>query len=547
MKKLTLGLFIFAAMATPASAQQLAPAPHAAPRTPVSRETVAERRAPPRDVTGAAMVIDGDHLRVDDTDMRLFGVVTPQLSANFGPQARAELDAVVGAGKTLTCRVRDRDHDGHLLASCITPGGDDPAYELLRRGLAVAARGSISGTELEQPYDQAEEAAQAAKMGLWSVMATAPAAAAPVAVVAPKPPEPVVVKAPEAPKVEPIKVELSKTADVVQPRTSSAVVAPVIASAAVSAAKEAVAPAPSDDVGFFARYQLLIAVVLMLSTALSVIAAVLWQRHRERREELKSLAAALRGELQSARAVCLTRVRAIDSDKEDQAAAWPRIRSTLYQACVARLGMLGAELARQVSSIYGQASDYASYYNNLDDDSESTTPKKQALQMLVAHIDEVLPRLAGIERSGSLNATNVYAVPTSAVPPAAAPVATVVETAPVSVVEPVPTLRPRVSSLERRSLTIEEQSFTAPPAVELPASVTPVTTKALPQPSLEDKFRNAIQSLRERFVEHPTQHNSSEADEHMGDYTTMIEEDIERYSFAGDQDDESSPYGRLRH
>jgi superfamily I DNA/RNA helicase len=77
-------------------------------------------------------------------------------------------------------------------------------------------------------------------------------------------------------------------------------------------------------------------------------------------------------------------LRLIANEDDDRNTNWPRIRSTLYQAYVGRLGWLGAELARQVASIYGQASDYASYYNNLNDNNASSAmPKRQALQLLV--------------------------------------------------------------------------------------------------------------------------------------------------------------------
>ena len=114
--------------------------------------------------------------------------------------------------------------------------------------------------------------------------------------------------------------------------------------------------------GFFERYQILIAGFLMLATALSIIGALWAQKRRDRLDEIKAVAAALRGELMAARGVCFGRIKSITTDAEDSAATWPRIRATLYQAYVGRLGLLGAELARQISSIYGQSSDYAALY-----------------------------------------------------------------------------------------------------------------------------------------------------------------------------------------
>ena len=125
------------------------------------------------------------------------------------------------------------------------------------------------------------------------------------------------------------------------------------------------------------------------------------ERRRDRRDEMKAIAAALRGELLAARAVCQARLKTW-AESESKSAAWPRIRSTLYQAYVGRIGSLGAMLARQIASIYGQAVDYAAYYNSAS--SEGLRPegvsKRQALQTLVQHIEEVLPKLAAIEQTG---------------------------------------------------------------------------------------------------------------------------------------------------
>jgi hypothetical protein len=152
--------------------------------------------------------------------------------------------------------------------------------------------------------------------------------------------------------------------------------------------------------GFLVRYQLLITGLVMLATALGMLAAISIQRVLERRTEIKAIGAALRGELMAARAVCLGRLKTT-GEQEGQDVSWPRIRSTLYQAYVGRLGWLGAELARRVASIYGQASDYASYYDNPADETRPVTvPKRQALQTLIHHIEEVLPYLAVIEHNG---------------------------------------------------------------------------------------------------------------------------------------------------
>jgi len=170
----------------------------------------------------------------------------------------------------------------------------------------------------------------------------------------------------------------------------------------------AVAPAlvPEDGGGigaFFERYQLLITGLVMLATALGIMIVLAAERRRDRREEMRAIAAALRGELLAARAVCQARLKTW-TDADEKTAPWPRIRATLYQAYVGKVGWLGAVLARQVASIYGQSSDYAAYFNpNSDiaiDPRGEATSKRKALFTLVHHIEEVLPKLSTIEQTG---------------------------------------------------------------------------------------------------------------------------------------------------
>ncbi|MER2519128.1 MAG: thermonuclease family protein [Bdellovibrionales bacterium] len=380
------------------SLAQEAPAPRKAPRTPVNRQTTYERRsdAPAsRNVQGAAVAIDGERLRVDSTDLRLFGIVPPQLSASFGPQARMALDQLV-ANKEVGCMIRDRSREGHLLASCRTAETDDLALELLKKGLAVAARGSLAGTELIQSYLLAEQEAQTQRMGLWSIAlassAQTTASAATASVSKPETAPPPVAAAPTT--TETTKAESAK------PEQHAVIVpSPAAFTESKTAAVSNAASVPVNPSGFFTRYQILIGNLLMLVTALSILTVFAQRQRHDRRDELKAIAAALRGELMAARAVCLARIKAIATEQDDYEATWPRIRATLYQAYVSHIGKLGAELARKIASIYGQSSDYALYYQSSE---EAKLPKRQALAALIAHIEEVLPSLTAIEQIGDL-------------------------------------------------------------------------------------------------------------------------------------------------
>ena len=123
---------------------------------------------------------------MNDIDLRLFGIVPPQLSASFGPQARSALDELA-KGQNVSCHVRDRDHDGRFLATCSTENTKaDLALELLKRSRLKIIMARLQPTDLAQPYEAAEDAAQASKLGLWST--AVPQAATPAAPPAPPPP-----------------------------------------------------------------------------------------------------------------------------------------------------------------------------------------------------------------------------------------------------------------------------------------------------------------------------------------------------------------------
>ena len=101
MKKTAISLLAMVCVLSAAAHAQEAPAPRKMPRVPVSSEELAAAVAQARDqapsshlVQGLAAIIDGEKLRIGTTDMRLFGIVPPQLAASFGPQARAALDAL---------------------------------------------------------------------------------------------------------------------------------------------------------------------------------------------------------------------------------------------------------------------------------------------------------------------------------------------------------------------------------------------------------------------------------------------------------------------
>ncbi len=442
---------------------QLAPAPRKAPRTPVKSKVLPSKKtksAPPasRILIGTANVLGTEKILIEDSEVRLFGIVPPQMSAPLGPQTRAVLDAL--SEGTVTCEIRDRERGGTYLATCKNQTNADFGIELLRRGLAVAARGSLGTTEIATPYLAAEQAAQTQKLGLWKTKippaatansirkAAAEAEAAKKELAhliaekkaAEKKSEEIKsqIALGEATTSQPEATETTKEIEIggtpvpqTKPQESAApTTAPTIVSLSSNSselaspkntgahavlvpktkpdlnkkkpeAPIAATPAPTlRKADWLEKHQIFATGLVLLLSAFSFVAGNLFWRRREQKEALRALAAALRGELLAARAIAKTRLSKWEQDPYDEkSAAWPRIRIIVFQAHVAKIGRLGAALARQLSSIYGQASDFASYYGNSKDESEFEA-KQHALQTLLEHIEKVLPRLTRIEIDG---------------------------------------------------------------------------------------------------------------------------------------------------
>jgi len=504
MKKTAFPLLLLLVCMTTAASAQTAPPPRPMPRVPVSRETLVEPRDPmpaSRQLQGPAAIIDGEKLRIGESDLRLFGIVPPQLAASFGPQARAALDSLAN-GQAVSCQIRDRDRDGRLLATCRNAAGSDMALELLKRGLAVTARGSIAGTELATSYLSAEQSAQNQKIGLWSAASVAPA---PPAVTSSPKQESVAMPAEikEAPRSD----KAGATEAQMQAKIAADIASQQIQSQ-TQARLDDQAWSDNENAGFFERYQILIACFLMLATALSIIAALWAQKRRDRSDETKAIAAALRGELMAARSVCGGRAKEITNETEDRAATWPRIRGTLYQAYVGRLGLLGAELARHIASIYGQSSDYAALYSPTGTTSDA--PKRQALEMLAKRIEEILPTLAQIERTGQ--------IPTSIVP--------YVRMTP----RPVAAARP---TKETTTVSVETPTGpeTAPEEHPSPLAIPQPPTPTRTPVALWENVRGFLQNHRNAVVQETYEPHP---DTQISEYAAMIEADMANYQYSSE-------------
>ena len=120
-------------------------------------------------------VSDGDSLRSGRLKIRLFGIDAPELKQDCidtagrdwpcGKAARARLAELITA--PLRCELIDVDRYGRLVMRC-RAGETDIAEALVAQGLALAYR------RYATDYVAAEEAARAARTGVWGGEFTAP-------------------------------------------------------------------------------------------------------------------------------------------------------------------------------------------------------------------------------------------------------------------------------------------------------------------------------------------------------------------------------------
>jgi endonuclease YncB( thermonuclease family) len=134
---------------------------------------VAASSAAAADLVGSPRIVDGDTLEVAGTKIRLYGIDAPELHQecrrsggtvtllyHCGRDAKAALGRIIGAG-TVTCRGKDRDRYGRIVATC-SAAGRDIGREMVREGWAVAY------TRYSRAYVPDESAAKVAHAGLWS-------------------------------------------------------------------------------------------------------------------------------------------------------------------------------------------------------------------------------------------------------------------------------------------------------------------------------------------------------------------------------------------
>lgn len=119
------------------------PRPKASPRAQTSG--TAPRPFDPRTASepgkaiileGRASIVDGDTLKIKQTQIRLFGIDAPELNHPYGQKAKWALVHMC-KGQEVTAKVVEMDKYGRTVARCRLSDGRDLSAEMVKQGLAI--------------------------------------------------------------------------------------------------------------------------------------------------------------------------------------------------------------------------------------------------------------------------------------------------------------------------------------------------------------------------------------------------------------------------
>lgn len=87
-------------------------------------------------IQGSAYIIDGDTIRIQNTQIRLYGVDAPEMNHPYGKKAKWALHALC-KGRVVHAEILERDAYGRTVARCKLDDGRDLSAEMVRLGLAI--------------------------------------------------------------------------------------------------------------------------------------------------------------------------------------------------------------------------------------------------------------------------------------------------------------------------------------------------------------------------------------------------------------------------
>ena len=87
-------------------------------------------------LAGAAYVIDGDTIKIKNTQIRLFGIDAPEMNHPYGKKAKWALHNLC-KGHIIRAEITDKDEYGRTVAHCYLSGGQDLSAEMVKQGLAI--------------------------------------------------------------------------------------------------------------------------------------------------------------------------------------------------------------------------------------------------------------------------------------------------------------------------------------------------------------------------------------------------------------------------
>lgn len=109
---------------------------------PTARPTPSRPQRPPltrsatQVIVGAAFVVDGDTIIINNKSIRLFGIDAPELHHPYGRKAKSELIRLC-KGQKIRAEISGMDDHCRWIARCTLADGRDLSGEMVKQGLAL--------------------------------------------------------------------------------------------------------------------------------------------------------------------------------------------------------------------------------------------------------------------------------------------------------------------------------------------------------------------------------------------------------------------------